>query len=245
MAVDTIGYRRGRGGDAERRAAKEKREKIVLAVCGVILLALLALEGPKMLKRVHGTQAAPAPAATATTASPSSAQPAAAHAAATSAALKRLAPKDPFVAQLGSAEGVPPPEQIAAPPAVRESGFVAKDPFVQQLSASSSTAATPGSSTGPVASDSGASGKSGNYIVVLASIPLSYGRHAAAQAASAARRLGIANVSIVDSSGYPTLRTGFYAVYAGPYPSLGELQPVLEQIRGQGYPSAYTRRLAH
>jgi hypothetical protein len=212
MAVDTIGYRRGRGGDAERRAAKEKREKIVLAVCGVILLALLALEGPKILKRVHGTQAAPAPAATATTASPSSAQPAAAHAAATSAALKRLAPKDPFV---------------------------------QQLSASSSTAATPGSSTGPVASDSGASGKSGNYIVVLASIPLSYGRHAAAQAASAARRLGIANGSIVDSSGHPTLRTGFYAVYAGPYPSLGELQPVLEQIRGQGYPSAYTRRLAH
>src|SRR5262249_51483728 len=90
-----------------------------------------------------------------------------------------------------------------------------------------------------------AAGAAGKYIVVLASIPVASGHGAASQAAGAARSHGVGSVKIVDSSKYPTLRTGFFAVYSGPYPTLKELQPALETIRGQGYPSAYTRQLAH
>jgi hypothetical protein len=80
---------------------------------------------------------------------------------------------------------------------------------------------------------------------MVASIPISDGRDVARATAATARSQGVPSVKIVDSSRYPTLRTGFYAVYSGPYPTLADLLPALEQVRGKGYPSAYTRRLAH
>lgn len=264
MTADVIGTRRSRKRKGEaKRAAKAKKEKILLAVCGVILLAVLALMGPKMLKQLHGSSAsAPSTVAPSASSAPATGAQAAIAAKQVDAfrATKHLASKDPFVVQLGTevaaAEGPTP----AAPPAVRESKFVKKDPFVQQLtvadaptpSSATPTTSTPttptgtaGPATGKDPTGAAASGSGGNYIVMVASIPISDGRATARAAAATARSQGVASVKIVDSSGYPTLRTGFYAVYSGPYPTLAELQPALEQVRGKGYPSAYTRRLAH
>jgi hypothetical protein len=263
MAVEVVGYRKRKRKDEAKRAAKAKKEKILLAVCGVLLLGILAFEGPKTLKKLRGGSAVPAPA----TVAPSSASTSAGGAGAASsvakagdfAATRHMASKDPFAAQLGTEAAASSPVTSVAGPAVRESHFVQKDPFIQQLTfaapapAASATAppTTPAagkSASGKHATTKPAVGKAeanGNYIVMVASIPISDGRGAASAEAAKARSHGISSVNIVDSSRYPTLRTGFYAVYAGPYPTLAELLPALEQVRGKGYPSAYTRRLAH
>jgi SPOR domain len=262
MSVEVIGYRSRKRKDERKRAAKAKKEKILLAVCGVVLLGILAFEGPKTLKKLHGGSAAPAPA---TVAPPGSATPAAGTQAAGStakadslAATRHMASKDPFAVQLGTEAAASSQITSVAGPAVRQSHFVQKDPFIQQLTfaappsaASTTPTPTPGSSAPPTAKPAAGkpagekAGTDRNYIVMVASIPLSDGRGAASAEAAKARSQGIASVNIVDSSRYPTLRTGFYAVYSGPYPTLAELQPALAQVRGKGYPSAYTRRLAH
>jgi hypothetical protein len=248
MAADVVSYRSRKNRGGTDPAAKARRDKIVLAVLGVVLLALLAFEGPKMLKRSHGSSSASTAAADASATVSTSAGSAAAAPAQHPVDLKaltRFRSKDPFIAQLGAAAApVSGPVTVSGPP-VRATHFVAKDPFVAQLSLSNPAPAGSPGSTPPATQEPGQEGGNGHYIVILASIPLSYGHGAAAQAAAAARKQGVAKVKIVDSSSYPTLRTGFYAVYSGPYATLGELQPVLEQIRGQGFASAYTRRLAH
>ena len=243
MAVNTVGVRSRRKREAAAFEAKEKRQKIMLAVCGVVLVALVAFEGPKTLKRLHGSSTAVPPAAIATPAPATTAQPAGGRLA-DAPALKHLAAKDPFVAQLGTGPASLPVVTSVAPPAVRAKSFTAKDPFAAQVSVSAPSA--PGAApTQPVSPHGPSTGRSGNYIVVLASIPLAAGRGAAAQAAATARKQGVGQVRIVTSSAYPTLRTGFYAVYSGPYGTLADLAPALQQVRGEGYPSAYTRRLAH
>jgi hypothetical protein len=256
MAVDVVGTRSRRKRASDQAARKAKREKVLLGVFGVILLLLVGLEGPKTLKKLHGSPAtttpvpAPAPAVV-SAGGTSGAAAASAHAAAKLSAVKALSAKDPFIQQLGAGASVLPAAPAPpTPPAVR-SHFVAKDPFVQQLTLTP-TATTPaaGSPSSPTTTGSDgapapAAGKGANYIVVLASVPLSLGRADALHEAAAARAQGVGKVKIVDSSDYPTLRTGYYAVYSGPYPTLDVLQPALEQIRGQGYPGSYSRRLAH
>jgi len=253
MAVDAVRYR-SRKGDGNR-AAKERRQKIFLGAAVVVLLGLLAFEGPKTLKKLHGSSAvtpAPAPVATPAPTTPAVSSPATADANAKIAKVQHMSAKDPFAVQVGTPTGpAAPATATATGPPVRESHFVVKDPFAQQVTASSvvvAPTATPGDgSSGKTGGQSPApaTGGAGKYIVVLASIPIASGHGAASQAATVARSHGVGSVKIVDSSKYPTLRTGFFAVYSGPYPTLKELQPALETIRGQGYPSAYTRQLAH
>ena len=263
MSVEVAGYRSRKRKNEAKRAAKEKKEKILLAVCGAVLLGLVAFQGPKILKRSHGSSAAPAASASSTSTAAATAQAKTLTTAASKVdATKHLAAKDPFVSQLATDAAPVPATTAETEPAVRQSNFVKKDPFIQQVAYQT---APPVPSTTPATRPAGkpghgkaqpASGKAkrggnhksesnGNYIVMVASIPISEGGAAAHAAAAAARSSGVASVKIVDSSRYPTLRTGFYAVYSGPYPTLAALQPALEQVRGQGYPSAYTRRLAH
>jgi hypothetical protein len=255
MSVEVVGYRSRKRNDEAKRAAKAKKEKILLAVCGVVFVAVLALQGPKMLKKLHGSSAA----APSTVAPSTPTVPGAGAAAAGSTAkardlkaTKRFAAKDPFHAQLATGAAAAPMVSAATAPHVRVAGFVKKDPFIQQVSFADAAAPvpTPPAATPARKPDRGkaAGGKTasgGNYIVMVASIPISEGRGGAHAAAAAARSHGVPSVKIVESSHYPTLRTGFYAVYSGPYPTLGELLPALEQVRGDGYTSAYTRRLAH
>jgi hypothetical protein len=257
MAVEVAGYRSRKRNEQAKHAAKAKKEKILLAVCGAILVALLAFQGPKMLKKLHGSKAAaPATVAPSTSSVPDTAAQAATAAgqAADLRAARRFASKDPFAAQLDTGTAAAPEAASVAAPTVHTSHFVKKDLFVQQLSFATATTSAP-TPTAPAAAGAAGTGKkasgaqtssgSGNYIVMVASIPVSDGRAAARAAAATARSHGVPSVKIVESSRYPTLRTGFYAVYSGPYPTLGELLPALEQVRGDGYASAYTRRLAH
>ena len=259
MTAGVVNVRSRKRKDAAARAAKARKEKILLAVCGVVLLGLLALEGPKTLKKLHGsTPATEALAPSSPSAQTADAQAASTAAKASIAATKHLAAKDPFLVQLGTEATTSQEIAPVSGPAVRESHFVKKDPFVQQLSfaptpatsgptsgTGTPPATTPGSTSDKPAGGTTDGGSGANYIVMVASIPISDGRGTARAAAATARAQGIPSVKIVDSSGYPTLRTGFYAVYSGPYPTLDKLLPALEQVRGKGYPSAYTRRLAH
>lgn len=100
--------------------AKEKKQKIVLAVGGVLLLALLAFQGPKFLKLMKGSSA-PAAAATSTssTATPSSSTT-------TSSAT--------LTASNSSGSAFASSSKLAS-----LSLFRAKDPFVQLVSESGAT----------------------------------------------------------------------------------------------------------
>lgn len=239
MAVDAVRYG-SRNRKQSARAAKARREKIILAVGGGILVLLLVWQGPKTLKALQGTKPAPPAAVTSATGVPGAS---AAPSAVKPVDLKqfdRFASKDPFVSQVATQSAVTTKPLATTPPAVRTSHFVAKDPFVQQVTLGGTTA--PGA---PSAAGGGATSTArGSYIVMVASIPVSDGHDRAARAAALARKQGVAHVGIVLSSSYPTLRSGFYAVYSGPYPSLAAALTALEQVRGHGYVSAYTRRFA-
>ncbi len=238
MAVDAARYR-SRSAQRSGPAEKERRQKIVLAVGGGILLLLLALEGPKTLHALRGS--APVTASAPAAPVPSSSAPSAAAPRPVSLkALSRFRAKDPFVSQVGPQTSATTGIAPVRPPAVRVSHFVAKDPFLQQLTLSGATA-NPGD---PAPTPGGTAAGSGHYIVILTSIPLSDGRSSAARAARTAREGGISSVRIVDSSSYATLRAGYFAVYSGPYATLDRALEALGSIRGQGYDSAYTRRLA-
>ena len=54
MATDAVRYGK-RGRQEAARAAKERRTKVMLVVGAVLLLGLLAFEGPKTLKKLRGT----------------------------------------------------------------------------------------------------------------------------------------------------------------------------------------------
>jgi hypothetical protein len=242
MATDAVRYRRG-AREASARAQKERREKIGLVVGCVLLLAIGAFEGPKTLKRLRGSSASSAPAPAIVPGSPAAVVPAAPPKPVSLKPLARFAAKDPFVPQVVSAPTKPTPVLANNPPAVRTSHWVEKDPFVQQLSIDSA---------GPVSGGSSSSGSksapvagSGAYIVVVASVPFGAGGSDAKHEAAVARGHGVPSVKVVNSSNYPTLREGYYAVYSGPYSTLAKALDALGHIRGLGYVSAYTRRLGH
>jgi hypothetical protein len=101
--------------------AKEKKQKIVLAVGGVLLLALLAFQGPKFLKLMKGSSA---PAAAATSTSP----------AATSST---ATPSATLTASNPSGSALATSSKLAS-----LSLFRAKDPFVQLVSESGATSSS-------------------------------------------------------------------------------------------------------
>ncbi len=100
--------------------AKAKRQKIIAAVGGVILLALLAYQVPKTMKLLHGSSASASPPPASTT--PTS---------------------DPFAApsSAGSSAGLSDPGVVPGPQSgqlLAFSRFRSKDPFAQQLNATCS-----------------------------------------------------------------------------------------------------------
>jgi hypothetical protein len=129
--------------------AKAKRQKIIAAVGGVILLAVLAFQVPrtmKMMNQSQDTSSTPAPAAT----TPATATPISAPSLAGGNATAAAAP---------GGDGMTDPDTVPAP----QSGqllafglFRSKDPFVQQLDLNGATG-----SSGPVPVSSGATGATG------------------------------------------------------------------------------------
>jgi hypothetical protein len=235
MSVDAGRYARRR---ADLRAAKERRQKRMLVVGLVLLAGVIALQGPKTLKRLHG----PAPAASAPSTSTGSSRGEPARrkiASSDDAAARAFGEKDPFVAQV-SVGGSDFKASIAtAGPPVRSTSFVQKDPFIQQVTVGGSgTIAGSGQDHGTPAASTG-----GRYIVVLASLPTGNGRGNATRAAAQARGIGLGDVGVLVSSDYSTLRTGFYVVYAGPFTSLEDALRALTDARSKGFITAYSRRL--
>jgi len=85
-------------GNAAAAKAEERKKKIVLAVASVLLLAVLAFQLPRMLKRLHPASSTAAP-ASATSGSSTAVDPFASPAkngAKRSLLLTHLSPKDPF-----------------------------------------------------------------------------------------------------------------------------------------------------
>ena len=129
--------------------AKAKRQKIIAAVGGVILLGVLAFQVPRTMKMLHPseeTSSAPAPAAT-TAATP------------TPISAPSLAGGNATAAAAPGGDGITDPDTVPAP----QSGqllafglFRSKDPFVQQLDLNGATG-----SSGPVPVSSGATGTTG------------------------------------------------------------------------------------
>jgi hypothetical protein len=108
---------------ADALKAKEKKQKILLAVLGVVFLGLAAFQGPKMWKRMHPA-AAPTPTATTpTTTNPTLAAP-------TLGGSQTPGASTPGGGSLASA----PAPTLADGQLTSFSRFASKDPFAQQLS---------------------------------------------------------------------------------------------------------------
>ena len=138
MAVAAGTMRRRRNDEEQKVAAKSKRDKVILAVGGALLLAVLVFEVPKVLS--SGSSSAPAPAPVAAAAAPAATAtggaPSPEVVRSDLKAIAKLPSKDPFQAQLGAntavATGMQP---LTHGPAVRSSHFVVKNPFKAQIGA--------------------------------------------------------------------------------------------------------------
>jgi hypothetical protein len=142
-------------------AAKQAKQKKILVVLGIVLLAVVALQGPRLLKQVGGSSSSPAPAVSAADQEQAAAASAAA-AAATPGAPAASTAAAPVAASvsLASARTSANPRRPAEEGQLRAfSLFTPKDPFVQSLPDETSGATSP---TGePTLSDTqpGAAGK--------------------------------------------------------------------------------------
>ncbi len=212
---------------------------IMVVALGVVLLALLAFQLPKLLKS-SGSSSTEAPPAVPTTAAPT---PAVANSPAALRAALKLPARDVFQrpsmtveATLGSV--APPPglhDPFASPNSVGAAEAPAAPPAPVQTTSLPGTIVlgTPG--PGKVAVQ--------GWIVILASIPTSDGRNSAQAFASKARQAGLSSVSVLDSSSRQGLRGGYWAVYAGPYTSLSQVSTAATAVHAAGFGSAYIRQL--
>lgn len=83
----------------------------------------------------------------------------------------------------------------------------------------------------------------GGWTLVLVSLPTSSGRDAAITRAREALRSGLPQVGVIDSSRYASLHPGYYVVFSGVYPSIGEAQDAVSRAAESGYENAYARRV--
>jgi hypothetical protein len=128
-------------------AAKQRRQKIIAIGGGVLLLGLLAFQGPKLWKQMHPS-APPAAAPEVASATPTTGTPTPTAAAPVAAAPTLVAAP---ASRPASIAGTSIPAQPSFAPAEGQlrtfSTFATKDPFKQQVSAASAaTAASPSAS---------------------------------------------------------------------------------------------------
>jgi hypothetical protein len=82
------------------------------------------------------------------------------------------------------------------------------------------------------------------YAVILASKDAASFMEADAQAiADQATAAGVPMVGVLDSSLFPSLNPGYWAVFSGPYTTKDEAALAATTIQGQGYPDAYAREV--
>jgi hypothetical protein len=155
--------------------------------------------------------------------------------------------KDPFKQQLAVRVPTVPGPTPAVPPKVLPPRPVTKNKAADTSKKAASAPAakakpaskpqTPGQSAPRLtASVSG-------IVVIIQSVPVSQGIVAAKRAAVAARTQGVPKTNLLFSSRYRALRSGFYAVYSGPYSTSAKALNALKLARASGYASAYVRRI--
>lgn len=143
--------------------AKQRKQKILAAVLGVLFLGLLAFQLPRVMKQLHPKPPPTASPSTTTTAAPPPGTPALAAPTLQGTGQDSTASSADSSGSLASS-GVP---QVQDGQLTSFSRFASKDPFAQQLSdeksGSSSSGSTSGGSTSPgsTSSGSGSSGGSG------------------------------------------------------------------------------------
>ena len=120
--------------------AKQRKQKILAAVLGVVFLGIAGFQGPRMWKQLH--PASPPVRQTETTAAPPAGTP--------SLAAPTLQGAAPAPAPAGSGSLVSSPVPVQEGTLASFSRFASKDPFAQQLSESKTT------SSGSAGSGSGA-----------------------------------------------------------------------------------------
>jgi hypothetical protein len=98
--------------------------------------------------------------------------------------------------------------------------------------------ATGGSEVAPESTVSAATGlaewpeETSAWTNILVSVPKVEGRDAAVARAEQARRKGLRQVGVLDSSRYASLNPGYWVVFAGVYPSEPEAASRLREARG-------------
>ncbi len=134
--------------------AKQKKQKIIAAVLGVVFLGVMAFEVPKVMKMMKTPQA---PVASTTTTTPPAGTP--------TLAAPTLGGAQQPVPTTGSTGSL-----VATPPTTVQDGqlasfsrFASKDPFAQQLSDESPSSSTSPASSGG-SSSGGAAGPSGSTV---------------------------------------------------------------------------------
>jgi hypothetical protein len=94
----------------------------------------------------------------------------------------------------------------------------------------------------PGARASWPAGKDG-WTIILVSYPKQSGRAAPEAKAREARRNGLTQVGVLDSSRYTSLHAGYWVVFSGIYDSQAEAQSALPRAR-RAYRTAYVRQIA-
>ena len=227
MASAAIGKRRGSAQNA-RLAAKQRRQKIVVGVLALALVALLAYEVPHMRKLLDRSSSSPAAAP-----STSSSLPAPRH---KSKPLHGTGTgADPFAVR-SLTNGDASVEAAGGP-----------DPFTAPTASLPAVAAP--SPPPPALPDQIVIGRPGGnrvathgWIVILASIPVNNGRDDAVRFAQGARA-NVGPLSILNSSRRRPLRGGYWVVYTGPVATLGAVSQRAGHVHAAGYRTAYIREL--
>ena len=80
------------------------------------------------------------------------------------------------------------------------------------------------------------------WTIVLASIPQSSGRGAAARAGQQAIDAGLTDVGVLNSDEFSSLHPGYFVVFSGIYNSQDEARGGLDAAKGS-YPQAYARQI--
>jgi hypothetical protein len=144
----------------DHRAEKERKQKIILAVGGVLLLGVVALQGPKLLNHFKSSSSA----APATTPAASTPGVVATGGASTSTPTTPIGTATKYSAQLAGIVITP-----ASPPSAGAgqlwsfSRFKVKDPFVQQVNPNGGSSSTTTSSSG-AATTKASKGGAGNTL---------------------------------------------------------------------------------
>ena len=80
------------------------------------------------------------------------------------------------------------------------------------------------------------------WTIVLLSLPQANGRKAATAKATEARKGGLRQVGVLDSSRYASLHPGYYVVFTGIYDTEAEASSALQRAKAV-FPTAYQREI--